>query len=120
MHHEIYCRCPAPKIFIRFFEPIRFSFHSYTVELPQRNVTSDNTIAQKANNEDCIVITKDTDFLESYLLFAIPAKLIVVKPGNIKNTALLQLFNDHLNTIVTLLNSCNLIEITKDEIISHS
>ena len=75
----------------------------HTLELPAQNKSSDNTITQKANDENRIVITKDADFLESYLLYSKPAKLILVKTGNIKNTELLQLFSNHLPTLITLL-----------------
>ena len=92
----------------------------HTLELPEKNRTSDQNISQIANGEDRIVITKDTDFLDSYLVYAIPEKLILVKTGNIKNIELLQLFTENLPTIIKSLSSCNFIEITKDEIISHS
>ena len=92
----------------------------HTLELPAKNKTGDNIIAQKANDENRIVISKDTDFLESYLLFSKPAKLILVKTGNIKNNDLLQLFKKNLSILVTLMQSANFIEITKTEIISHN
>lgn len=92
----------------------------HTLELPLKNKTGDNTIAEKANDENRIVVTKDADFLESYLLYSKPAKLILVKTGNIKNTELLQLFSTHILALVTLLQTGNFIEINKTEIISQS
>ncbi len=92
----------------------------HTLELPAQNKTGDYFIAKKANEENCIVVTKDTDFLESYLLFSKPAKLILVKTGNIKNSELLLLFKTHLPALNTLLQRANFIEINKTEIISHS
>jgi predicted nuclease of predicted toxin-antitoxin system len=55
----------------------------HTLELPEMNRTGYNTIATKANNELLIVITKDAGFLDGYLLYGKPAKLLLVKTGNI-------------------------------------
>lgn len=71
----------------------------HTLELPEMNQTGDTTIAQKADTENRIVITKDADFLDSYLLFEKPAKLLLVKTGNIPNSDLLKLFHDNLNIL---------------------
>jgi predicted nuclease of predicted toxin-antitoxin system len=43
------------------------------------NSTGDNAITAKADMEGRIVITKDADFLDSYLLFGKPSKLLLVK-----------------------------------------
>ena len=40
----------------------------HTLELPDKNKTQDGYIMRLATDEQCIVITKDADFLESYLL----------------------------------------------------
>ena len=77
-------------------------------------------LPKRQNNENRIVITKDTDFLESFLLYSKPAKLILVKTGNIKNSELLFLFKTHLPALNTLLQTANFVEINKTEIISHS
>ena len=61
----------------------------HTLELPEMNRTGDNAITTKADTEDRIVVTKDADFLDSYLLFRKPAKLLLVKTGNIPNGDLL-------------------------------
>ena len=61
----------------------------HTLELPEMNRTGDNAITAKADIEGRIVVTKDADFLDSYLLFGKPAKLLLVKTGNIPNSDLL-------------------------------
>lgn len=46
--------------------------------------------------EQRIVITKDADFLESYIIKKEPPKLLLLKTGNIRNSELLILLQDHL------------------------
>ena len=91
----------------------------HTLDLPAKNATSDNDITQIALSQDRIVITKDTDFLESFLLKSIPNKLIIVRTGNIPNTVLLHLFDSNIELIKTMIARSNLIEITRTEIAEH-
>ena len=63
----------------------------HTDDLPDRERTTDNQIISIATAENRIVITKDNDFLDSYLLRKKPAKqTMIVTTGNIKNE---QLYN---------------------------
>lgn len=91
----------------------------HTLELPEMNSTSDNIIATKANNEQRIVITKDADFLDSYLLYGTPEKLLLVKTGNIPNSELFKLFRDNLNLLQLAFSKYNFVEMTRVEIITH-
>ena len=67
----------------------------HTLELPEENRTKDSQIIQKAIEENRIVISKDSDFLDSFLLKALPPKLIMVKTGNVPNKKLIQIFGDN-------------------------
>ena len=91
----------------------------HTIDLPQKNKTSDLEINKLALSESRIVITKDDDFLQTFLLNKIPPKLILVKTGNISNVQLISIFYSHLQTIIELLEKNDLIEINKNEIIVH-
>ena len=91
----------------------------HTLDLPSKNSTSDKEITEIAINEKRIVITKDNDFLESFLLNAQPEKLIVVRTGNIPNPILLKIFDNNLELIKSMLSRSNLIEITRNEIAEH-
>ena len=66
-----------------------------------------------------IVVTKDNDFLESFLLNSQPEKLIVVRTGNIPNPILLKIFDNNLELIKSMISRSNLIEITRNEIAEH-
>lgn len=92
----------------------------HTLDLPAKNASTDNFIIQFATEENRIVVTKDSDFLDSFLLTRKPEKLILVRTGNIKNQLLLNLFAEHHERIRELIRQGNLVEITTQEIITHS
>ena len=83
------------------------------------NRTVDTAIIEKADIEDRIVITKDADFLDSYLLYGKPAKLLLGKTGNIPNSDLLKLFQDNLSILQSSFMQCSFVEMTGIEIITH-
>lgn len=91
----------------------------HTMELPDSNASSDGLITSIAIEENRVVITKDNDFLESYLINAQPKKLLLVKTGNIHNKALISLFDSNLELIVEMLTRNNLVELTTTLIIEH-
>lgn len=57
----------------------------HTLDLPDGNRTTDEQIIEFADLEDRIVITKDSDFVNSHLLYSKPEKLLLVSTGNISN-----------------------------------
>lgn len=91
----------------------------HTLDLPNKNSTFDKEIIEISSNEKRIVITKDNDFLESFLLNSKPEKLIVVRTGNIPNPILLKIFDNNLEVIRSMISRSNLIEITRNEIAEH-
>lgn len=91
----------------------------HTIELPDKNRSRDYQINKIAVDQNRVVITKDNDFLDSYILKALPPKLIIVTTGNITNNALVKIFNDNLTLIVDMLSRSNLIEIGKTEIVEQ-
>lgn len=91
----------------------------HTLELQNKNSTTDNKIVEIAIQQNRIVISKDHDFLDFFLLNSKPEKLILVRTGNIPNKILLKLFDDNLETIKLLISRSNLIEISKSEIAEH-
>lgn len=92
----------------------------HTLELPKANLTPDTEIISISVAEHRIVISKDVDFLESFLLANNPKKLVLVKTGNIKNAELLTLFEHSLDSLCSLLSKNSLIVLYKDEIVVHS
>jgi predicted nuclease of predicted toxin-antitoxin system len=92
----------------------------HTLDLPDKNKTQDGYITRLATDELRIVITKDADFLESYILRKEPPKLLLIKTGNIRNKELISLIDRNIELIVDLFSSHSLIEITKEEIVVHA
>lgn len=91
------------------------AFH--TLELPNKNSSSDEEIRELSVTEQRIVISKDADFLESYLLRNVPYKLLIIATGNISNDKLLQLFEHHFDRISVLFSTHHVLELTKETLI---
>lgn len=91
----------------------------HTLDLPDRNKTKDNQILQLSVLEKRIVVTKDSDFLRSFLLKRMPPKLFLISTVNMQNDELLKLFEKHFSVIKELFEKKDFIELTKDEIIVH-
>jgi len=57
-----------------------FSAHEieskHTLDLPNKNATPDSDIIRIADNENRIVISKDSDFIDNYILDGSPKKLL--------------------------------------------
>ncbi len=86
----------------------------HTSELPDGNRSADRQIAQRADSDGRIVVTKDGDFRDSHLLARSPRQLLVVATGNITNDVLLELFELHLDAIAAALDQANLVELSQD------
>ncbi|MCX6214383.1 DUF5615 family PIN-like protein [Spirosoma sp.] len=91
----------------------------HTDELPDKDETSDTIIRQLATRENRIVITKDSDFRDSYLLFGQPPRLLLLTTGNIKNRQLLDLFRGNRATLDGLFLVHTFIELTNNDYIVH-
>lgn len=91
----------------------------HTRELPEQNATPDSVINQISVDQERVVITKDADFLETFLLQQRPYKLLLVTTGNIKNSELEMLFLNNLNQIVELFEQYSYLELSLDALIVH-
>lgn len=91
----------------------------HTRDLPRQNATADVEINAISMQQERIVITKDSDFLDSFLINGQPYKLLLVTTGNITNTELLELFTLNLSQLLNLFEQHSLIEISRDNIIVH-
>ena len=91
----------------------------HTDDLPNKEFTTDNEIREISVKENRIVITKDSDFLDSYFINAIPPKLLLVTTGNIKNKSLIHLFDLSMETISELFSKYSFVELSNKEIIGH-
>ena len=62
-------------------------------------LTSDKKICGYADKENRIVISKDSDFRNSFYIEKTPLKLIKISLGNVPNTKLIQIITDNLHQI---------------------
>lgn len=69
--------------------------------------TSDSNIAKFSDLNDLILITKDFDFKNSFLVNKTPKKLIKINLGNISNTQLIEIFDRFISEIETINNNHN-------------
>ena len=91
----------------------------HTASLPAANATQDKFLNQLAESEQRVVVTKDSDFYFSHQLHGKPARLLLVRAGNLRLRALLKLFEEHLPEIVAALENNSLVEIDRVRITVH-
>ena len=105
----------------RLVQQLRGAGHEalHTLDLPRGNRTSDTFINELSIREHYVVVTKDADFVNSFLLFHKPYKLLLISTGNIKNTELESLFLANLDKIAQGYASFDYIEIDRKSVIFH-
>ncbi len=91
----------------------------HTLDLPEGNASSDSYINQVASKENRIVITKDSDFVDSRLRKGEPRRLVLVSTGDRSNKDLLAIVTKSLDDIVKLFESHQFVEISKGHINIH-
>lgn len=91
----------------------------HTNDLVNKDSSTDNEIREFALSQNRIIISKDSDFLDSYLINRIPEKLLLITTGNIKNSELFELFDSHFQKIDLFFENCSYIELDQDNIIIH-
>lgn len=90
----------------------------HTLDLPNKNKTSDIEISKISISEKRVVISKDVDFYNRYLTKVEPYKLLYINTGNLSTKALIHLFERNLLQIVEQLEYNSVVEITNDSLIT--
>lgn len=91
----------------------------HTQELSLKNATPDAEINAMSIQQSRIVITKDRDFLDSFLIRKEPYKLLILTTGNITNAELETVFANNLSQLTELFQQHSLIEMSRDAIVVH-
>jgi predicted nuclease of predicted toxin-antitoxin system len=91
----------------------------HTLDLPQQNETNDPDIMQYADAHDCIVTTKDADFVDAFYIQQTPRKLWLISTGNISNPELERLIRANVSQIIMLFVNHRFVEMSRTEIIAH-
>jgi len=85
----------------------------HTLDLPEANRTKDNDFRNVADSEDRILVTKDSDFVDSHILKGSPKKLLLISTGNISNLGLESLFVAALPDIIREFASNSFLELCR-------
>lgn len=91
----------------------------HTRDLPEGNRTGDATINELSMLEQRVLITKDEDFVDTFLLRRQPYKLLLVSTGNTGNRELERLFQDNLEPLVRAFETYDFIELDRAFLICH-
>jgi predicted nuclease of predicted toxin-antitoxin system len=105
----------------RFCDWLRQCGHDalHTLDLELGNQTSDFDIILIADRDGRIVVTKDDDFVQSFLLRNTPQRLLLIASGNIGNAELERLILAALPSIIEAFETAHYIEIGKSTLIIH-
>ncbi|MGY6741592.1 MAG: DUF5615 family PIN-like protein [Cecembia sp.] len=88
----------------------------HVISFPLGTSTIDTEINDYCYQNNCILITKDSDFYDSFILHKKPPKLILVKLGNLKIRELRNYFRKNRDLIESLINQHSLIILTPESI----
>ena len=91
----------------------------HTLELPQGNRTTDNELLDVAEREQRIVVTKDDDFVQSFLITGRPQNLLLVSTGNIANDKLEIIVRGHILEIVQAFGAAHFVELGRETLTVH-
>ncbi|MEP6988152.1 MAG: DUF5615 family PIN-like protein [Chloroflexota bacterium] len=91
----------------------------HTLDLPNGNATPDSQINNLSVEDERIVVTKDSDFVDSFYLSGKPYKLLLISTGNITNTELVNLFLPQLLAMVEAFEESRFVELSRTALIIH-
>ena len=92
----------------------------HTLDLPAKNRTTDNAILEVARDESRVVVTKDSDFVDSFFLRGEPEKLLFIATGNISNNDLIQLLRSNWLQLLSMLAQGDFVELNQTSLLLHS
>ena len=92
----------------------------HTLELPEGNATVDAALLDYSEKNNCVITTKDSDFITSFWLQNRPTKLLLISTGNIRNAELETLLIANFDQLISALTENRYIELTREHIIAHA
>jgi predicted nuclease of predicted toxin-antitoxin system len=92
----------------------------HTLDLPSANRTQDKDIVALAVRESRIVVTKDNDFVISFVLRREPPKLLLISTGNMSNENLSKLLASNLTALEKAFAQYDFVELSGTAITVHS
>ena len=93
---------------------------THTTFYENGHLLDDKTIIIIAKEEDRTIITKDSDFLDNYVINGSPPKVLVLEFGNISNKDLLKLFENYFDEVIISFEQGNdIVLFRRNEIIGY-
>ena len=92
----------------------------HTLDLSRGNRTTDAELNQRSVLDQRILITKDADFVNSFLLQGQPFQLLLVATGNIGNVELLSLMDQHLPALQIVFAQAAFVELNHQGLVLHA
>lgn len=90
----------------------------HTLDLPLKNRTPDNDVVVRAMQDGRIVVSKDADFVQTFLLMDEPP-LLPISTGIITNAELEKRVRANLARIEAAFAANRFVEITRDALVIH-
>ena len=108
-----------PPRLAKFFQSKGFdSLH--TTDFEEGHLLKDSEIVQIALEQDRIVVSKDSDFSDRYMIHGAPPKVLLIEFGNIKNSELIQLVDEHFDKILEAFEEgSDLVLFRREEVIGY-
>lgn len=91
----------------------------HTSELLRGNATPDSEINRRSIDEQRIVITKDADFVDTFLRKGQPYKLLLISAGNLRNCELFALLDQYLPHLEEIFGTARYVELTRGMMVLH-
>ena len=92
----------------------------HTLNLPDKNRSSDTFITRLADSDGRVVVSKDADFVTSHIVNGSPRRLLQISTGNLSNSILLPLVLGNLDRIEAAFESVAYVELTASTMIAHA
>ncbi len=94
---------------------------TYTTTFDNGHLLSDSNIRKIATEQNRIIITKDTDFWEYYLVKKSPPKVFLLELGNISNKDLFHIIEANLHSLMELFTTqkANLVICQSNKLIAY-
>ncbi|MFT4009396.1 MAG: DUF5615 family PIN-like protein [Nocardioidaceae bacterium] len=92
----------------------------HVLTLPADVRTPDPDVSAAADEQGRVVVSKDDDFRHSHTTTGTPAKLLMVRTGNISNKDLFQLIESRLADIEAAFATASFVELYRDVFIVHN
>ena len=92
----------------------------HTLDLPGGNATDDLAILQYSDDQNCVIATKDADFMPSFWVRNRPNKLLLISTGNISNNELEAILITNFDQLIAELTDNKFVELNREHIIVHA